>query len=280
MALEQYCGLSKMPFMRDDENSEYAKLELRIAHSIFDSPYRLIAPPFERPAENLNKILIQNHMKLDVDHGTTTLGFTYQGGIILCADSRSTLGSYINSQDVKKIIELDKYILATAAGGAADCMYWDRVLTIECRLYRLQTNQSMSVTGASRLISNIANSFRGMGLSMGMMLAGYDLDDPRLIYVDSEANRTEGKTFSVGSGSPNALGVLDTGYRHNMSDEEAYNLAMRSIYHATYLDTFSGGMVRLYHIKKSGWKVVSCTDCNELHEKFSKEREALMEIEA
>lgn len=273
MALEQYCGLSKMPFMREDENAEYAKLEVRIAQSIFDNPYRLIAPPFERPVETLNKILAQNHMKLDVAHGTTTLGFKYQGGIILCADSRSTLGSYINSQDVQKVIELDKSMLGTTAGGAADCMYWDRVLTMECRLYRLQTNQSMSVTGASRLISNIANSFKGMGLSMGMMLAGYDGDDPRLIYVDSDANRTEGNSFSVGSGSPHALGVLDTGYHFNMSDEEAYNLALRSIYNATYLDTYTGGLVRLYRIQATGWKLISCNDCMTLHERFSRKKE-------
>lgn len=276
MALEQYCGLSKMPFMQADANAEYAKREMIIACSIFDNPYRLIAPPFERPLERLNKILQQDHMQLDVTHGTTTLGFRYRGGIVLCADSRSTLGSYINSQEVKKILVLDKCMLGTTAGGAADCMYWDRVLTMECRLHRLQTNQAMSVSSASRLICNIANSFKGMGLSMGMMLAGYDRDEPRLIYVDSEGIRSEGNSFSVGSGSINAIGVLDMGYHYNMSDEEAYNLALRSIYHATYLDTFSGGLVRLYHIKESGWQLISCSDCMQLHEKFSKEGEPLM----
>lgn len=271
MALEQYCGLSKMPFMQDDMNSEFAKRDLKIACSIFTNPYRLLAPPFINPKENLNKILQQNHMKLDVAHGTTTLGFKYQGGIVLCADSRSTLGNFINSQEVKKILVLDKCMLGTTAGGAADCMYWDRVLTMECRLHRLQTNQSMTVTAASHLICNIANSFKGMGLSMGMMLAGYDHERPRLIYVDSEGTRTDGNIFSVGSGSVNAIGVLDTGYHHNLTDEEAYNLALRSIYHATFLDTFSGGLVRLYHVKKSGWILVCCSDCMQLHEKFSKE---------
>ena len=29
------------------------------------------------------------------DHGTTTLGFLYQGGVVLAVDSRATGGSYI-----------------------------------------------------------------------------------------------------------------------------------------------------------------------------------------
>ena len=34
-------------------------------------------------------------IKLNYDHGTTTLGFIYKGGIILTVDSRATGGSYI-----------------------------------------------------------------------------------------------------------------------------------------------------------------------------------------
>ena len=34
-------------------------------------------------------------MKINYDHGTTTLGFKYQGGIVLAVDSRATGGQYI-----------------------------------------------------------------------------------------------------------------------------------------------------------------------------------------
>ena len=58
------------------------------------------------------------------------------------------------------------------------------------------------------------------------------------------AFRTDGKCFSVGSGSVYAYGVLDDGYREDLTDEEAYDLARRSIYHATFRDAASGGIVR------------------------------------
>lgn len=37
------------------------------------------------------------------------------------------------SQTVKKVIEINPYLLGTMAGGAADCSYWERVLAKQCR---------------------------------------------------------------------------------------------------------------------------------------------------
>lgn len=83
-----------------------------------------------------------------------------------------------------------------------------------------------------------------MGLSLGVMIAGWDKKGPGLFYVDNDCNRFPGDLFSVGSGSTYAYGVLDSEYHHNMEDEEAYELARKAIYHATYRDIASGGIVR------------------------------------
>lgn len=37
------------------------------------------------------------------------------------------------SQTVKKVIEINPYLLGTMAGGAADCSFWERVLAEQCR---------------------------------------------------------------------------------------------------------------------------------------------------
>lgn len=83
-----------------------------------------------------------------------------------------------------------------------------------------------------------------MGLSMGVMICGWDKKGPGLYYVDSEGNRVPGQLFSVGSGSTYAYGVLDSGYDAKMTDEEAFDLGRRAIYHATHRDAYSGGIVR------------------------------------
>ena len=105
-----------------------------------------------------------------------------------------------------------------------------------------------------------------MGLSLGVMICGWDQKKgPAVFYVDNDGNRTIGNIFSVGSGSTYAYGisqtlffshfskifsfndfsgVIDSGYRWDMTDEEAYDLGRRAIYHATHRDAYSGGIVR------------------------------------
>ena len=84
-----------------------------------------------------------------------------------------------------------------------------------------------------------------MGLSLGVMICGWDkVKGPSIFYVDNDGNRSPGKLFSVGSGSTYAYGVLDSFYRWDMTDEEAYELGRRAIFHATHRDSYSGGIIR------------------------------------
>lgn len=201
-------------------------------------------------------------------HGTTTLGFRYQGGIVIAVDSRSTMGNYIASQSVKKVIEINSYLLGTMAGGAADCSFWERHLGMKCRLYELRNKERISVAAASKLLANTVYAYQGRGLSMGTMIAGWDKTGPNLFYVDSDGTRLKGDLFSVGSGSSFAYGILDSEYRFDLTKEEAIELGRRSIYHAAHRDAYSGGMINVYHISPEGWEKISADDSNELHWKL------------
>merc|ERR1712194_747267 len=89
---------------------------------------------------------------------------------------------------------------------------------------------------------------------------------PRLFMVDDSGDRVEGQRFSVGSGCMFAYGVLDQGYKYDLSVADAVELGRRSIYHATHKDGASGGVVRVYHVHEDGWtrKIVG-DDVNKLH---------------
>ncbi len=43
-------------------------------------------------------------------HGTTTLGFVFQGGVIIAVDSRASMGGYVASQTVQKCIPITPYV--------------------------------------------------------------------------------------------------------------------------------------------------------------------------
>jgi len=234
-------------------------------------------PNFPKDQAQLGDYLVDEHgrqIKLHFAHGTTTLGFKFQGGTILVADSRATSGEYIGSGSVRKIIPITKTLLGTMAGGAADCTYWERVLSKQSRLYQLRNREHISVAAASKMLSNMVYQYKNQGLSLGVMIAGYDKKGPGLYYVDNDGTRMPGNMFSIGSGSIYAYGVMDSGYRYDMTDKEAQDLGRLAVYHATHRDTASGGIVRVYHIKEDGWTIISEDDCTDLHWRYKAEKEA------
>jgi 20S proteasome subunit beta 5 len=238
-------------------------------------PEDMVCPPFSNPAVTINDFFGDDKpAQIKFNHGTTCLAFKFKGGVIVATDSRATAGGYIASQKVKKVIEINPYLLGTMAGGAADCQFWERVLAKECRLYELRNKERISVAAASKLLANMVYQYKGMGLSMGTMVCGWDKKGPGLYYVDDGGQRLEGSLFSVGSGSLFAYGVLDEGYSYDLDIEAAKELGMKSIYHATYRDAASGGYVNLYHMKESGWEHICFSDVRDLHWKYEAEKAA------
>jgi 20S proteasome, alpha and beta subunits len=208
-----------------------SKLEGEIAPKEFDN-FKFAYAPIKDPSTFGDQIKASEGREKEImDHlkGTTTLAFEFQGGIIVAVDSRASIGSFVGSDSVRKILEINDYLLGTMAGGAADCQFWERVLGMECRLYELRNGQKPSVATASRILGNIVYRYRGYGLSMGTMVAGWDpvLDSPQLYYIDDDGTRVKGKLFSVGSGSPYAYGVLDSQYKYDMTKEQAIELGMK-----------------------------------------------------
>ena len=109
---------------------------------------------------------------------------------------------------------------------------------------------------------------------MGTMITGWDKTGPHLYYVDDDGTRMEGNLFSVGSGSTFAYGVLDSGYKWDLTKEEAIELGRRSIYHAVHRDAYSGGIINVYLVEETGWTKVDSIDNNELHyKKYSLENQ-------
>ena len=125
---------------------------------------------------------------------------------------------------------------------------------MQCRLHELRHKRRISVAAASKILSNLVYSYKGMGLSMGTMCAGVTPQEgPALYYIDSDGTRLAGNLFCVGSGQTFAYGVLDAEYHYDLKEDEALELGRRSILAATHRDAYSGGYINLYHVKEDGW---------------------------
>ncbi|KAG4300654.1 hypothetical protein PCK1_003083 [Pneumocystis canis] len=240
---------------------------------------------FQHEPNILYKMLnsnVKNPVFSKITHGTTTLAFRFSEGILISVDSRlnrATADSWIASQTVKKVIEINQFLLGTMAGGAADCQFWETVLSMECRLYELRHKTRISVAAASKILANIMFSYKGMGLSMGTMICGWDeRRGSCLYYVDSDGTRLKGDLFCVGSGQTFAYSVLDDGYRWDLSLDEAIELGKRAILAATHRDAFSGGNINIYHINPTGWSFIGLFDIAQIFDEISQKDHSFQHV--
>jgi len=209
----------------------------------------------------------------DYMKGTTTLAFVYKDGVIVAVDSRASMGSFMSSKTVKKVIEINDFLLGTMAGGAADCSFWLRKLNMWCIIYELRFGERALVSAAANYLVNMISGYRGQGLSMGTMVTGWDKTGPKLFYVDDDGKCLKGNLFSCGSGSTYAFGVLDSKYKFDMDEETACKVAYEAICHATFRDAGSGGYVRVYSVKENSWRrVVVGDDVDAFHWNLAKSK--------
>jgi len=232
--------------MNDYERFSNSKLDIR-GGAFFDS--------------SMDDCNIKSTPPLEFAHGTTTISFKFREGIIAAVDSRASIGNFVGSKTVQKVLPVSKNIIGTMAGGAADCSFWIRKLQSQAKLYELSEGTDMTVSRASRMLANFLYENRGLDLSIGTMIMGYDnIAGPSIYYVDNTGRRLEGNMFAVGSGSTFALGVLDTEFKDGLTESEAVSLGIKAIRHATFRDAFSGGFIAVYVITSNGWRKVFSED--------------------
>lgn len=240
-----------------------------------------------------------------MSHGTTTLAFVFQGGVLAAADTRSSCSGLVACPASQKILPIHSHLVGTTSGTSADCALWKRLLSRELRLYQLRHGRRVSTNGAAKLLSHMLHPFKGTELCVAATLCGWDggevdggrsdtvgdtrlhgispanscssarqLSGPRLCYVCSDGTRLQGTLFSVGSGSPYAYSVLDQGVQWGLTVAEATSVAREAVYRATHRDAYSGNNVDIYHVTSKGWTRRSREDLKEEYysEKARQER--------
>ena len=109
------------------------------------------------------------------------------------------------------------------------------------------------MTALTTLAANIFNANRYYPYEAFFVVGGY-INFPELFAVDPIGGFGEQKKFtSIGSGSPFAMGVLDTKYKEKMTKEEAINLVCEAIRASKKRDINTGGeKIDLYIVDKKG----------------------------
>lgn len=109
-----------------------------------------------------------------MSHGTTTLAFMFQGGVLAAADTRSSCSGLVACPASQKILPIHTHLVGTTSGTSADCALWKRILARELRLYQLRHGRRLSTRGAAKLLSHMLHPFKGTELCVAATLCGWD----------------------------------------------------------------------------------------------------------
>jgi proteasome beta subunit len=183
----------------------------------------------------------------DLPHGTTIVTASFDGGVIMAGDRRSTAGSMIAQRDIEKVFRSDDYSCVGIAGVAGIGLELVRLFQLELEHYEKLEGRSLSLEGkANRLAAFVRGNLGAamQGLVVVPLFAGYDEETQqgRIFSYDVAGGRYEEHKFhSIGSGSVFARGSLKKLYTDGMPADDAITVCMQALYDAADDDSATGG---------------------------------------
>lgn len=182
----------------------------------------------------------------------TTVGVKVSNGVVLAAEKRVSYGFYMMSKSGKKVFKINDTLGVASAGILADMQTVSRVLRTYLNLYTLDTRSRPSVKAAAKLLSILLFQNRVLPYICELLVGGIDEEGSHLFVLDPLGSLIEDNYAALGTGAKIAIGILETGYRDDMTIEDAKKLAIKAINHAISRDPVSGDGCDMLLITKDG----------------------------
>lgn len=190
--------------------------------------------------------------KGEVSLGTSIMAVTFNGGVILGADSRTTTGAYIANRVTDKLTRVHEKIWCCRSGSAADTQAVADIVQYHLDLYTAQYGTPSIETSAS-IFKTICYDNKDY-LTAGIIVAGFDdKKGSGEVYSIPLGGSVHKQDYAIaGSGSAFIYGYCDKNYKQNMSKEETVNFVKHSLSQAIKWDGSSGGVIRMVVLTKEG----------------------------
>ena len=181
------------------------------------------------------------------------MAVTFNGGVILGADSRTTTGSYIASRISDKIEPIHSRIFCLRSGVSAHTQTLAKYVRHYLSQYAVnEQSNSPEVGVAARLFQVMAYSNKDF-LRAGIIIAGWDeVAGPQVFEVVLGGSMMQLPYAISGSGSGYIYGYCDANWKENMTEAEAIQFVVNSLSLAISRDGSSGGIIRYAVVRPEG----------------------------
>ena len=199
-------------------------------------------------------------MSLDMDvyknfmKGTTTVGMICSDGVVIGADSKATMGTFISTIEAQKRIKIDNNLGMTIAGSVGDANELARIIKAQNEIYKMNEGHPMSPKSATSLLSVIMQQNKMMPFYVQLIVGGMDSNGTQLYSIDPIGGYTaESKFTATGSGTESAIGYIEDVYKSGINTKEGIKIAAKALSIAMRRDSATGGSRNIVVISKNGY---------------------------
>src|SRR3954466_13556906 len=160
--------------------------------------------------------------------GATAVGITYDNGVLLASERRVSYGNFVVNKNTKKTFSVTDHVGAACAGMVADMDVLVRQVSALSKIRRLETRRNVQPNSIAKLMSVIMFERRFFPLLTQVIVGGLETK-PEIYTLDPLGSVLPDEYAAVGTGAEMALGIIDSEYKPNMSEEKAREMAIKAI---------------------------------------------------
>ncbi|CAG9762007.1 unnamed protein product [Ceutorhynchus assimilis] len=184
--------------------------------------------------------------------GTSIMAATFDGGVVVGADSRTTTGAYIANRVTDKLTKVTDHIYCCRSGSAADTQAIADIVGYHLEFHSMELGEEPLVEVGANVFKELCYNYRD-SLSAGILVAGWDKKHGGQIYSIPIGGMCVKQSVSIGgSGSSYVYGYVDSNYKLNMTKDECVKFVITTLALAMSRDGSSGGVVRVGIITEKG----------------------------
>ncbi|XP_064113788.1 proteasome subunit beta type-6-like [Macrobrachium nipponense] len=196
--------------------------------------------------------LVPDWMNNEVLTGTSIMAVEFDGGVVVGADSRTSMGTYVSNRVTDKLTRVTDRIYCCRSGSAADTQAVADIVASHMELLEVKLGEPPLVQVAANTFKEICYNYRDM-LMAGIIVAGWDKSKGGQVYTIPLGGMIVRQPIAIGgSGSTYVWGYVDSAYKPNMNKEETVDFVKNTLTLALTRDGSSGGVVRIAIITKDG----------------------------